>query len=145
MKTLHFLANDYGKGNAYGLLILRFVAGMTILYGHGLEKLEMLFSGQPIQFLDPIGIGGTTSFYLAFFAEAICALLLIFGLWTRLAALILSINFLVILFFHAIIAKDGFPILETRFLYMMSYVSILLLGAGKISIDYLRQNIKNNA
>ncbi len=143
MKLVNYLTKDYGKGNDYGLLILRIVAGLVIFYGHGIEKIQMLFSGQEIQFLDPIGIGGTTSFYMAFFAEAICAILLIVGLFTRWSALILSINFLVILFFHGFVAKDGFQVLEARFLYMMGYVVIMLLGPGKISVDYLLFRNKN--
>lgn len=137
MNLVQQFTYSYGKGNDFGLLLLRVVAGLLIFYGHGLEKLETILSGQPIQFLDPIGIGGTTSFYLAFFAEAICALLLIAGLFTRWAALVLSINFLVILYFHGMVAKDGFGVLETRFLYLMGYLTILLLGAGKLSADYL--------
>lgn len=143
MKLVNYLTKDYGKGNDSGLLILRIIAGLVIFYGHGIEKMQMLFSGQEIQFLDPIGIGGTASFYLAFFAEVICALFLIVGLFTRWSALILSINFLVILYFHAFIARDGFQVLESRFLYMLVYVVIFLLGPGKLSIDYLLFRNKN--
>ncbi len=137
MKIIQYLTKDYGKGNDYGLLILRVVAGLVLFYGHGAEKMTTLFSGQEIQFLDPIGLGSTTSFYLATFAEAICSILLIFGLFTRWASLVLVINFLVILIFHIFMVKDGFPVLEVRFFYLASYVALLLLGPGRISLDYL--------
>ncbi|HOJ08185.1 MAG: DoxX family protein [Ignavibacteriota bacterium] len=137
MKIINYLTNNYGEGNDYGLLILRIVSGLVIFYGHGIEKIQMLFSGNEIQFLDPIGIGGTTSFFMAFFAEAICAILIIVGLFTRWSALVLSTNFLVILFYHIYVANDGFQVLESRFLYMLVYVVIMLLGPGRISIDYL--------
>lgn|SRR5699024_429827 len=137
MKIIEYLTKDYGKGNDYGLLILRIVAGLVLLYGHGFEKLTIILTGQEIQFMDPVGLGATLSFYLVAFAEGICAILLVLGLFTRWSALILSINFLVILLIHAFIMGDGFQVLEVRFFYLASYISLLLLGAGRISLDYL--------
>src|SRR5699024_10425097 len=64
-----------------GLLILRLVFGFVLIYGHGFEKLITIFNGDEIQFANPIGIGATLSFYLAAFAEGICTILLILGLF----------------------------------------------------------------
>lgn len=124
-------------GRDAGLLILRLVFGLVLIYGHGLEKMSIIFSGQEIQFMDPIGIGAITSFYLAAFAEGICAILLILGLFSRIATLILSINFLVVFIFHAIIIGDGFAILELRFFYLFSFIALTLTGPGRYSLDHL--------
>lgn len=134
MKDL--LVKDWKCSKDGGILLLRIFAALILLYGHGFEKLGVIFSGQPIQFFDAIGIGADLSFYLAAFAEGICAILLIIGLFTRPAAIILTINFLVIVYFHAFVAKDGFPILETRFLYLLVFVVPILTGPGRISLDY---------
>lgn len=137
MNIKQYLTRDWETGHHVGLLILRLVAALVLLYGHGWGKLVVIFSGQEIQFMDPIGIGPGLSFYLAGFAEGICALLLILGLFSRLATLILSINFLVIFIFHAFIAGDSFAVLELRFLYLFTFIALTLTGPGRISLDYL--------
>lgn len=142
MKITSYLTMDSKGGNDIGLLLLRVVVGLVLLYGHGYGKLSVLFSGQEIKFMDPIGIGAVPSFYLAAFAEGICAILLVLGLFSRFAALILSINFLVIFIFHAFIANDGFDVLELRFLFLVFFISLTLLGPGRLSLDYLLYNKK---
>lgn len=134
MKDL--LVKDWKYSKDGGILLLRIIAALVLLYGHGFEKLGVVFSGQEPQFFDAIGIGANLSFYLAAFAEGICAILLILGLFTRPAAIILTINFLVIVYFHSMVAKDGFPILETRFMYLLSFVVLIFTGPGRISLDY---------
>ena len=137
MKIISYLTMDSKRGSDVGLLLLRIVAGLVLLYGHGFGKLSVIFSGQEIKFMNPIGIGATPSFYLAAFAEGICAILLVIGLFSRFSSLILSINFLVIFIVHAFIAGDGFAILELRFLFLVSFISLTLLGPGRLSLDYL--------
>jgi len=120
-----------------GLLILRLVFGFVLIYGHGFEKLITIFNGDEIQFANPIGIGATLSFYLAAFAEGICTILLILGLFERFAALVLSINFIVILYLHAFVFGDGFTILEPRFFYLFSFIALFFTGPGRFSLDYV--------
>jgi len=134
---MNTLIKGWKSGNDTGLLVLRVVCGLVLFYGHGSEKLAAMFSGNEIQFMDPIGIGSTLSFFMASFAEIACALLLITGLFTHLAALILVFNFIVIFIFHAFIVGDGFSVLELRFLYLFSFVTLFFTGAGKFSLDYL--------
>lgn len=143
-KYLNLLIHEWKIGIDSGSLILRLVFGFVLLYGHGFEKLTVIFSGQEIQFMDPIGIGANTSFYMAAFAEGICAILLILGLFSRLATFILAINFLVVFIFHAFIAGDGFAVLELRFFYLFAFIALTLTGPGKFSLDYLLFHRKNN-
>lgn len=137
MSLSSFLVKESKAANDTGLLLLRIVAGLVLLYGHGFEKLGVIFSGQPIQFMDPIGLGPKTSFFMATFAEGICSILLVLGLFSRFASLVLSINFVVIFIFHAFIVGDGFQVLELRFLYLMTFVALTFLGPGRFSLDYL--------
>ncbi|MCK9290495.1 MAG: DoxX family protein [Bacteroidales bacterium] len=137
MNIISFLTKEFRTGNDIGLFLLRLVASMVLLYGHGFEKLMLAFSGQEIHFMNPIGIGATTSFYLSTFAESICAILLAIGLFSRFATLVLTINFIVIFIFHAFIVGDGFSILELRFFYLSSFIALTLLGPGKLSLDYI--------
>ena len=136
-RTSDFLTGSWKTGHDTGLLILRLVFGLVLIYGHGFEKMSVVLSGQDIQFMDPIGIGASTSYYMAAFAEGVCAALLILGLFSRIATLILSINFLVIFIFHAFMIGDGFDVLELRFFYLFSFIALTLTGPGKLSLDYL--------
>src|SRR5690625_5427446 len=70
------------KQNAIGLLLLRLVFAGTLLYGHGWGKL-MGWSERSAVFPDPIGLGSPVALALAIGAEVFCALLVIFGLFTR--------------------------------------------------------------
>lgn len=134
---MHLLTKNWKYSNDIGLLILRLIFGIILIYGHGGGKLGVIFTGQEIQFMDPIGIGAGLSFHLAGFAEGICSILLILGLFSRIATIILTLNFIVIFCFHAFIVGDGFNILELRFLYLFTFVALTFTGPGKISLDYL--------
>ncbi|MFA5667730.1 MAG: DoxX family protein [Balneolaceae bacterium] len=136
-RATDLLVRDWNLSHDTGLLILRLVFGMVLIYGHGFEKMSVIFSGEEIKFMDPIGIGASTSYYLAAFAEGVCAILLILGLFSRAATLILTINFIVIFIFHAFMIGDGFVVLELRFFYLFSFIALTLTGPGKLSLDYM--------
>lgn len=133
---MNILLRNLKSGNDIGLLILRIVFGLVLIYGHGFDKITTVVRWDEIQFMDPIGIGATLSFYLAAFAEGLCAILLIIGLFSRFAALILSINFLVIFIFHAFMVGDNFMILEPRFFYLFTFIALFFTGPGRFSLDY---------
>lgn len=115
-----------------GLLILRLgVAGMMI-YGHGWGKLAG-FSEKASVFPDPLGIGSAASLALATFAEFFCATAIVLGLATRPAALALVVNMLVAaLIVHA---DDPFAKKEFALLYAFPFITLLLAGGGKYSLD----------
>ncbi|HBQ59461.1 MAG TPA: DoxX family protein [Balneolaceae bacterium] len=115
----------------YSLFLLRFGAG-ALIFTHGLPKLMKVFSGD-FSFADPIGIGPELSMILAAFAEGICGLFVALGLWTRFAAIVLSINMAVAFFFAH--AGDPFSTKEKSLLFLLMFVVILFTGAGKYSID----------
>lgn len=136
-RAFDFINSDWPKGLNVGLLIFRLVFGLVLLYGHGFEKMSVILTGQEIQFMDPIGMGATPSFYMVAFAEGICAILLILGLFSRIASFILSINFLVVFVVHAFIMGDGFAVLELRFFYLFAFIALTLTGPGRYSLDHL--------
>ena len=129
-----FNSGNYPKHVDAALLILRIVIGVFMLT-HGWGKMQSLFSGEPIQFPDPIGLGATFSLALTVFAEVLCSILIIIGLGTRLAAIPLLITMLVAAFI--IHANDGFGKQEFALLYAVIYLTIAMIGAGKYSLDYL--------
>lgn len=136
---MDILFRDWRYGKDLGIFIFRVVFGAVLLFGHGVDKLNVIFTGQEIQFMDPIGLGDTFSFYLVAFAESICAIFLIIGLFTRVSAAILAFNFLVVLMVHF---NDGFAILELRLFYLFAYLALLFTGGGKFSLDWMMFNKK---
>ena len=115
------------------LLFLRLVTGGSMLYQHGWGKLMRLFTQRPIEFGDPLGIGAPASLGLAAFAEAICSILLILGLFTRLATVPLIITMLVIVFL--VHWNDTFNKIELPLLYLDIYALLAAIGPGKYSLD----------
>lgn len=113
-------------------LILRVFASFFMFYGHGWGKLVNVFSGN-FEFADPIGLGPVVSLILSAFAEGICSLLIMIGLFTRGAALILMINMAVAFLFVHI--SDPFGRMEMALLYLVIFTTVFLLGPGKLSLD----------
>lgn len=120
------LAEDLGK------LLLRVVPGGIMLADHGWPKLAS-FGEKAETFADPIGLGPVLSLGLIVFAEVLCALLIMLGVWTRLSTIPLIIGMGVIVFI-----THGDDLLgkgESGLIYMVVFLSILLVGGGRFSLD----------
>ena len=115
-----------------GLLLLRLWLGVSMLYLHGWEKLLNLFAGKTA-FLDPLGIGEMPSFVLTVFAEVLCSVFLLIGLWTRWAAVILAFTMGVAFFIVNSANPKGNG--ELAWLYFGGYLVLFVAGAGKFSVD----------
>ncbi|HEX9651564.1 MAG TPA: DoxX family protein [Cyclobacteriaceae bacterium] len=113
------------------LLIFRVAVGGMMLT-HGIPKARRVFAGD-WRFGDPIGLGSEVSLLLATFAEAGCGILIILGLWTRLASVPLVITMAVAGFIHH--APDPFSTKEKSFLYLAAFILLFFLGGGKYSLD----------
>lgn len=112
------------------MLIVRIVFGL-IMMRHGWEKLSH-FANKQEKFMNFMGMGPTVSLGLATFAEFFCSLLLILGLFTRLATIPLLVTVFVILNLHHwefFGEHELVPCLATV------YLMLLLVGPGKYSLD----------
>lgn len=119
--------------DSVGLLVLRLAVGGMMLT-HGWPKLQRLFSA-PGEFADPLGVGPLASHVLAVFGEFVCAVLIIAGAATRLAAIPLFITMIVVgLVVHG---ADPFARKELALLYAAGAMTIALVGPGRLSIDAL--------
>ncbi len=128
-----FFSTNYSE-NAFNIatLLLRLSFGLLICIDHGLQKL-IHFSGQQVIFFDPFHIGHRWSLVLVIVAEIFCALLLVLGLFTRLAALVLVIELAIAVFlFHK---GQSIAEHELGIVYLTAFFSLLLVGPGKISVD----------
>lgn len=116
------------------LLIARIAIGSMMLI-HGLPKLVMLFSGDPVAFPDVLGLTPGFSLALAVFAEVICSVFVLIGLGTRLAVIPLIITMLVAVFI--VHSTDPFAKQELGLHYLLVYVMLLIGGSGQYSVDKL--------
>ncbi|MFT3980936.1 MAG: DoxX family protein [Ferruginibacter sp.] len=119
-----------GAFNA-GTLFLRLGLG-GLLMKHGYDKL-VHFAQYKTQFINFLGIGQSTSLALVIFAEFFCALFILIGLFTRLAAIPIIIVMCVALFkaHNGQVLGEG----EMAALYLSGYIALLFIGPGKISVD----------
>lgn len=131
MKIVSSKYND--RNVSLAMLLLRVVSGSAMIANHGYKKLvgftEMANKG----FADPFNIGVKFSLGLTVFAECFCALLIVLGLFTRLAAIPLIIAMSVALFYAH--SGDFFGKGELPALFLSVFLAILLIGPGKFSVD----------
>ena len=112
-------------------LILRVGLGVLMIPNHGWAKLSH-FAEKKNTFMNFMGMGSTMSLALATFAEFFCSILLILGLFTRLATIPLIITVFVILNVHHWQFLGEHELVPA---FLFGYLAILLLGPGKFSLD----------
>lgn len=105
----------------------------ALMLVHGLPKLGMLFSGEPVQFPPVLGMSPEMSLAMAVFAEVVCSLFILVGFATRLATLPLIVTMLVaVVMIHA---ADPFSAKELGMQYLLAYLVLLFAGPGRYSVD----------
>ena len=122
----------------FGRLALRIIVFGSLFVKHGTEKL-FSFGHMALTFPDPLHIGVIPSLAFATLSDGICTLLLLAGLATRWAALILFINLFVAWVFqhHFLFLGKGADHGELIVLYLGVSIALFFGGAGKFSIDAL--------
>jgi putative oxidoreductase len=133
MKTLFAPGND-SLPTSLGLLALRLWIGLTMMLHHGLDKLTH-FDKYSQHFVNFLGLGPNVSLCLTIFAEFFASALLALGLLTRFSAFVLTINMSVAFIMVHKMALSGPMPGELAFIYLAIYVTLLLAGAGKFSLD----------
>ena len=126
--------------NDFAFLVLRVFVGALLIH-HGFEKLNDI-NNFADAFVRPLHLPfPVTLSYLAAGSEIGGSWLLILGLGTRLGAAAI-LGTMSVAIYHAI-ATSGFNIylLELLALYFASVLSIILLGPGMFSADYLLNEI----
>ena len=119
-----------------GKLLLRAALAFLILF-HGVSKVTggvAAITGMVAGAGLPPAIG-----YLVYVGEVLAPLLVLFGIWTRPAALVIAINMLVaVMLAHTSqlfdIGKTGGWALELQGMYLATALVISLLGAGRYSL-----------
>jgi putative oxidoreductase len=117
-------------------LLLRIVLGLLVLL-HGIAKIR----GGPGFILEIVAKAGWPEWfgYLVYVGEVVAPLLVIAGLWTRAAALVIAVNMifavaLVDLGNLFTISETGGWALELQGLLLAAALAVALLGAGRYSV-----------
>ena len=134
------MANQYGVGEDLGKLLLRVTLGVLILL-HGIAKITGGVDGI-VGMVEKAGVPGAFG-YLVYIGEILAPLLLIIGLWSRLAALVIAINMVIaVALAHAdelvTLTETGGWALELQGMFFVGAVAIALLGAGRYSVGGAR-------
>lgn len=121
-----------------GLLFIRISFGTLMIVNHGWMKI-IKFETLKLNFFNFLGMGSQISLTLAIIAEILCSILLIFGLYTRVALIPLIITMIVAASAHSL---EIFGDAELAFMYLIVFIFLLIVGPGDKSID-ARMNKKS--
>ena len=115
------------------ILFMRIFIGAMMLT-HGIGKLQN-YNAIVNSFPDPLGIGSAVSFTLITLIEVGCSVLIIMGLFTRLATLPLVFGMYIATFIA--FPEKTFAEGELSFVYMGIYIMLLVSGGGRYALDAL--------
>ena len=118
--------------NNIALLILRLVFAGSMIYGHGLGKLNKLISGD-LSFGNPIGIGEAPTLILAVFSEFLAPIFILIGFKTKFFSFFPAATMFVAAFI--VHMGDPFGRVEKALLFLAVFTVLMLTGPGKYSID----------
>ncbi len=112
-------------------MFLRGSASLLLLQVHGLPKL-LHFSREAQVIEDPLGIGGVATLCLAIFAELLCPLLILLGLFSRLACLPIVVLLLVSL----LLVHPQWSLAEGQFawLLLIIFTALAISGPGALAL-----------
>jgi putative oxidoreductase len=133
------LAGLYRSGASYAYAFMRFATG-AVLVPHGIQKIfffpvsrySELIAGKGLPFPELLA-------YLTFFTESVAAICLAIGLFTRVAAVMIWIEMLVIIFlfqwqYGYFWTNRG---VEYALLWLLLCTAIFFRGGGRYSVDHL--------
>ena len=114
-------------------LVFRVIIGI-LFFMHGWMKIQSLSAINGF-FTNKLGLPPGTATFIAL-VEIIGGLMLVFGVWTRVAGVVLGIEMLVALFL-TVPTNTAFGGHELEIMLMASSFGVALAGAGKVRLTHL--------
>lgn len=109
-----------------------------LFMSHGIAK-WIMFKDMTEMFNDPIGLGGTLSFWLVLFAEILCSFGCILGALFRLSLIPMIISMCVAVFI--VHSGDPLNVVEPALMYLTIFVLMFFSGPGNFSVDAIIRKI----
>lgn len=135
------LYSDVGSAfNNGALLIFRILLATELFRVHGMKKFRVN-NGEKEHVPNPLGLPEKLNGLVATFSDTVVPFFIIFGLGTRLAILptigVTAIGYFVV---HR---KDSVEVRDVPYMYTLSLLFLLALGAGTFSLDHYIFNFLN--
>ena len=121
------------------LFILRFLPSYYMVANHGWKKIinpekwERYGNFFTKYFGDILDFANVPFGFMASFSESICAIMVLAGIFTQPASILIAFTMLVAAMHH--ITGTGSP--ENAFVFFSIYTAIALVGPGRYSLDFL--------
>ena len=136
MKRYLLYLNTNSTYHSYGLLLLRIIGGSMMVYNHGWGKITAgpeKWNRLGHALTDIIGFEflSTLFGFMAAFSESVCALLIVIGLFTIPASILLSFTMFVAIMNHII--DNEMP--ELAIMYCLLSLVLIVSGPGNYSLD----------
>jgi len=137
MKRYLLYLNTNSSYHSHGLLLLRIIGGSMMVYNHGWEKITAgpeKWDRLGHALTDIIGFEFLSIFFgfMAAFSESVCAFLIVIGLFTLPATILLLFTMFIASINHVI---DG-EMPELAIMYFAVTLALILIGPGKFSLDH---------
>lgn len=135
------LNSDLGNSfNNAALLAFRVLLAIELFRVHGMKKFRVE-NGQKEQVPNPLHLPEKLNGLVATFSDTVIPFFIILGLGTRLAVLptigVTAIGYLVV---HR---NDSLEVRDVPYMYTLSLLLLLALGAGTYSLDYYLLSLLN--
>lgn len=133
------LHSDLGSTlNNTAILVFRILLAVELFRVHGMKKFR-LENGQKEHVPNPLHLPEKLNGLMATFSDTVVPVFIILGLGTRLAVLptigVTAIGYFVV---HR---KDSLEVRDVPYMYTLSLLLLLALGAGTYSLDYYLLNL----
>ncbi len=130
----HLLYSDMGSSfNNAALLIFRILLSIELFRVHGMKKFR-LENGQKEHVPNPLHLPDKLNGMMATLSDTVAPFLVILGLGTRL--LVLPIIGVTAIGYFVVHRKDSAEVRDVPYMYTLSYLLLLALGAGTYSLDH---------
>lgn len=133
------LYSDLGTAfNNAALLVFRILLAIELFRVHGMKKFRVE-NGQREHVPNPLHLPEKLNGLVATFSDTVVPFLIILGIGTRLVVLptigVTAVGYFVV---HR---KDSLEVRDVPYMYTLSLLLILALGAGTYSLDYYLLNL----
>ncbi len=133
------LFSDLGTPcNNMALLCFRILLAVALFGVHGMKKFR-IENGQPEQVPNPLHLPEKLNRFVATFSDTVVPVFMILGLGTRF--MILPTIGVTAIGYFVVHRKDSPEVRDVPYMYTLSLLLLLALGAGKYSLDYYLLNL----
>lgn len=143
METIKLLLySDVGnKCNNIALLLFRVLIAVELFRVHGMKKFRVE-NGEREHLPNPLHLPEKLNRLIAAFSDTVVPFFIIIGLGTRL--LVLPAIGITAVGYFVVHRKDSLEVRDVPFMYTVSLLLLLAVGAGTYSLDHYILNLVNN-